>query len=73
MRIRYKLNSGVPDRNGSESHDREMRLFEEILGFKEGFRYVKIPASIGEGTLAALAINNEFHANFQFYRLDVPL
>lgn len=73
MRIRYQLNSGVSDRTGSKAHDPDMRLFEETLGFRDGFCYVKVPASIGEGTLAALDINNEFHANFQFYRLDVPL
>ncbi|HMI64165.1 MAG TPA: helix-turn-helix transcriptional regulator [Puia sp.] len=73
MRIRYKLNSGVSDRTGSDSRDAELKMFEDILGFKEGFFYRKVPASIGEGTLAAVDINSEFHANFQFYRLDVPL
>lgn len=73
MRIRYKVNSGIGDGNGSEGRDPELQLFEDTLGFRDGFSYVKVPASIGEGTLAALDINGEFHANFQFYRLDVPL
>ena len=39
MRIRYKLNSGVSDRTGSDSRDAELKMFEDTLGFKEGFSY----------------------------------
>ena len=67
MRIRYKVKSAGSDLVPG------LQLFEETLAFTDGFRHVKVPPSIGEGTLAALDIAGDFHANFQFYRLDVPL
>ncbi|HTI94166.1 MAG TPA: helix-turn-helix transcriptional regulator [Puia sp.] len=73
MRIRYKVDSGALNQTGSDSRDPELQLFEDILGFREGFSQGRVPASIGEGTLAALDIDGQLHANFQFYRLDVPL
>lgn len=73
MIIRYKVKSGDPNQTGSERPDPGLKLFEETLSFKDGFSHVKVPASIGEGFLAALDITGSFHANFQFYRLDVPL
>jgi AraC-like DNA-binding protein len=73
MLIRYKVNSGTTDQLGSKGLDSELEMFEDVLGFRDGFCFVNVPASIGEGSLAALDLNGEFHANFQFYRLDVPL
>jgi AraC-like DNA-binding protein len=73
MLIRYKVNLGIADQTGSDECDAAMKLFEDTLGFRDGFTHVRVPASIGEGTLASLALNGQFHANFQFYRLDVPL
>jgi AraC-like DNA-binding protein len=67
MRIRYKVKSAGSDLVPG------LQLFEETLAFTDGFRHVKVPPSIGEGTLTALDIAGDFHANFQFYRLDVPL
>lgn len=65
MEIFYKVMSDVPEP--------ALKIFEETLSFKDGFCHVKVPASIGEGELAALDVSPDFHANFQFYRLDVPL
>ena len=65
MEIFYKVLSGHPDP--------ALKIFEETLSFKDGFCHVKVPASIGEGELAALDVAPDFHVNFQFYRLDVPL
>jgi AraC-like DNA-binding protein len=73
MIIRYKVKSGNPDGAGSRSLDPELKVFEDTLGFKNGFSHVKVPASVGDGFLTALDITDSFHANFQFYRLDVPL
>src|SRR5258708_563243 len=72
MVIRYKVKSGNPDA-GAESPDPGLKTFEDTLGFRDGFAHVQVPASIGEGFLTALDIAGGFHANFQFYRLDVPL
>ena len=65
MRIRYKLKTG--------HSDPALTAFEETLAFKEGYRNVKVPASIGEGSLVSVDIAEGFHFNLQFYRLDVPL
>ena len=73
MLIRYKVNPGIPDQNGPDKRDPALKIFEDTLGFRDGFSQVRVPVSIGEGTLATLDINDAFHANFQFYRLDVPL
>ncbi|HEY4290593.1 MAG TPA: AraC family transcriptional regulator [Puia sp.] len=73
MRISYKFNLGTPDQPGPDSRDPDLQLFEDTLDFREGFSHVRVPASIGEGTLAALEIKDQLRANFQFYRLDVPL
>jgi AraC-like DNA-binding protein len=65
--------SGSQDPAGSENQDLSLKLFEDTLAFENGFRHLRVPASIGEGILTALDIAGDFHANFQFYRLDVPL
>jgi len=65
MNIRYKLKTG--------HSDAALTAFEETLGFKEGYRNAKVPASIGEGTLVSVDIAGGFHANVQSYRLAVPL
>ncbi len=65
MLIQYKIGAGHPGP--------DLKAFEETLAFPEGFHNVKVPAFVGEGVLTALEINNDFHANFQFYRLNVPL
>lgn len=65
MVIRFKIKAG--------RQDPALTTFEETLGYSNGFRHVKVPASVGEGDLTSLDIDGNFHANFQFYRLDVPL
>ena len=65
MNIRYKLKTG--------HSDPALTAFEETLGYKEGYRNVKVPSSIGEGSLVSVDIAEGFHANIQSYRLDVPL
>ena len=65
MIIRYKI--------GTDHAESDLRAFEETLAFPRGFHHVRVPAFIGEGVLTALEIDNDFHANFQFYRLNVPL
>jgi len=65
MIISYKVRSDKPDPS--------LALFEETLSFRDGFRHVRIPSSVGEGGLTALHFADDFHVNFQFYRLDVPL
>jgi len=65
MIISYKVRSDKPDPS--------LELFEETLSFRNGFRHVRIPSSVGEGGLTALHFADDFHVNFQFYRLDVPL
>lgn len=65
MIITYKVRSS--------RQDPALKIFEETLAFEDGFRHVKVPVSVGEGTLTALEIAADFHVNFQFYRLDVPL
>ena len=50
-----------------------LRSFEETMSFGKGFRQMAVPASVGSGQLTALEIDPEFHVNFQFYRLSVPL
>jgi AraC-like DNA-binding protein len=65
MIISYKVRSDKPDPS--------LTMFEETLSFRSGFRHVKIPSSVGEGRLVALHFADDFHVNFQFYRLDVPL
>jgi len=67
MVIRYKVMSGGSDYAPGQ------QLFEETLAFTDGFRHVKVPASMGEGALTAFHIADDFHVNFQFYRLEVPL
>jgi|GEM_PF-1422625 len=65
MVISYKVRSERPDPS--------LTVFEETLSFRDGFRRVNIPSSVGEGKLVALHFADDFHINFQFYRLDVPL
>ncbi|MBN9382245.1 MAG: helix-turn-helix transcriptional regulator [Chitinophagaceae bacterium] len=65
MIISYKVKSDRPDPS--------LAVFEETLSFRDGFRSVKIPPSVGEGDLTALHFADDFHVNFQFYQLDVPL
>jgi len=65
MVISYKVKSDRPDPS--------LTVFEETLSFRSGFRQVEIPSSVGEGRLIALHFGDDFHVNFQFYRLDVPL
>lgn len=65
MIISYKVKSDKPDPS--------LSVFEETLSFRDGFKHVQIPSSIGEGRLVALHFADDFHVNFQFYRLDVPL
>ena len=43
------------------------------MSFGSGFRQMEVPASVGSGRLTAFEIEPEFHVNFQFYRLSVPL
>jgi len=56
-----------------EQDDPLLRHFEETMSFVQGFRQMAVPASVGSGQLTALEIDPEFHVNFQFYRLSVPL
>src|ERR1700722_3889594 len=56
-----------------EQDDPLLRPFEETMSFVQGFRQMAVPASVGSGQLTALEIDPEFHVNFQFYRLSVPL
>lgn len=65
MVIHFKVRTG--------DQDPALKTFEDTLGFRNGFRHVEVPSSIGEGHLTALDMNGDFHANFQFYRLNVPL
>ena len=65
MIISYKVKSDKPDPS--------LSIFEETLSFRDGFKHVDIPSTVGEGRLVALHFADDFHVNFQFYRLDVPL
>lgn len=65
MNIRYKLKTGHADP--------ALTAFEETLGYKQGYRNVDVPSSIGEGSLVSVDIAEGFHANIQSYRLAVPL
>ncbi|HEY4108082.1 AraC family transcriptional regulator [Puia sp.] len=65
MLIHYKIKTG--------RRDPGLDAFEQTLGFRTGYRNVRVPASIGEGRLVSMDISDGFHANFQFYRLNVPL
>jgi AraC-like DNA-binding protein len=65
MSVRYTIKC--------EQDDPLLRPFEETMSFGPGFRQMAVPASVGTGQLTALEIDPEFHVNFQFYRLSVPL
>ncbi|HVU57332.1 MAG TPA: AraC family transcriptional regulator [Puia sp.] len=65
MIISYKVKSDRPEPS--------LSIFEEMLSFRDGFKHARIPASVGEGSLVALHFADDWHVNFQFYRLDVPL
>ena len=65
MSVRYTIKC--------EQDDPLLRPFEETMSFVKGFRQMVVPASVGSGQLTALEIDPEFHVNFQFYRLSVPL
>ena len=65
MSVRYTIKC--------EQDDPLLRPFEETMSFGPGFRQLEVPASVGSGQLTALEIDPEFHVNFQFYRLGVPL
>ena len=65
MIISYKVRSDRPDPS--------LAVFEETLSFRDGYRRAQIPPSAGEGRLIALHFADDFHVNFQFYRLNVPL
>jgi AraC-like DNA-binding protein len=65
MSIRYTIKC--------EHDDPLLRPFEETMSFVQGFRQMEVPASVGSGRMTAFEIDPEFHVNFQFYRLSVPL
>jgi AraC-like DNA-binding protein len=65
MSIRYTIKT--------EHDDPLLPRFEEAMSFGPGFRQMDVPASVGLGRLTALEIDAEFHVNFQFYRLGVPM
>jgi AraC-like DNA-binding protein len=65
MSIRYTIKC--------EQDDPLLRPFEEAMSFGPGFRQIEVPVSVGSGRLTALEIDPEFHVNFQFYRLGVPM
>jgi AraC-like DNA-binding protein len=65
MIISYKVKS--------DWEDPALAVFEKTLTFRDGFRRVTIPAAVGEGNLVAMHFADDFHVNFQFYRLTVPL
>ncbi|MBS1665688.1 MAG: helix-turn-helix transcriptional regulator [Bacteroidetes bacterium] len=66
MVIHFKVRTGNQD-------PAALATFEDTLAFKNGFRHVEVAPSIGEGHLTSLNMNGDFHANFQSYRLNVPL